>query len=95
MITYRYISLSKDSNGSNLSTDTLHRAPHVSQAIVRVEYGPGNPKCAPKNKGCKPCMNLVQTKLPCVNSVQTKLLGKVPCERERFHVNCFSGTDGY
>jgi hypothetical protein len=35
MFTYRYISLSRDSNGSNLSTDTLPRAPCVSQAIVR------------------------------------------------------------
>ncbi len=52
----------------------------MSQAIVRVEYGPGNPKCAPKNKGCKPRVNLVQTKSPCVNLVQTKFLG-------RFHVN--------
>ena len=69
MFAYRYISLSKDSNGSNLSADTLSRAPRVSQAIVRVENGPGNPKCAPKNKGCRPCMNLVQTKLPCVNLV--------------------------
>ena len=50
MFAYRYISLSKDSNGSILSTDTLTRAPRVSQAIVRVEYGPGNPKCVPKNK---------------------------------------------
>ena len=64
MFAYRYISLSKDSNGSNLSSDTLPRAPRVSQAIVRVEYGPGNPKYAPKNKGCKPCVNLVQTKKP-------------------------------
>ena len=62
MFAYSYISFSKDSNGSNLSTDTLPRALLVSQAIVRVEYGPGNPKCAPKNKGCKPCVNLVQTK---------------------------------
>ena len=56
-------SLSKDSNGFNPSTDKLPRAPRVSQAIVRVDSGPGNPKCAPKNKGCKPCVNLVQTKL--------------------------------
>ena len=95
MFTYSSVSLSKDSNGSNLSTDTLPRAPHVSQAIVRVEYGPGNAKFAPKKKGCKPCVSLVQTKLPCVNLVQTKLLGKFSCERERFHVNNFSGTDGY
>ena len=80
MFAYRYISLSKDSNGSNLSADTLARAPRVSQAILRVDYGPGNPKRAPKNKGCKPRMNLVQTKSPCVNLVQTKFLG-------RFHVN--------
>ena len=35
MFTYRYISLSRDSNGTNLSTDTLPRTPCVSQAIVR------------------------------------------------------------
>ena len=57
-----FISLSKDSNGSNLSADTLPRAPRVSQAIDRVEYGPRNSKCAPKNKGWKLCVNLVQTK---------------------------------
>ena len=55
-------SLSKDSNGFNPFTDTLPHVPHVSQAIVRVDSGPG-PKCAPKSKGCKPCVNLVQTKL--------------------------------
>ena len=52
-------SLSKDSNGFNPSTDTLPLAPRVSQAIVMVDSGPGIPKCAPKNKGCKPYVNLV------------------------------------
>ena len=35
-------SLSKDSNGSN-SVDTLPRDARVSQAIVRVDSGPGRP----------------------------------------------------
>ena len=74
-------SLSKDSNWFDPSTDSLPRTPRVSQAIVRVDSGPANPKCAPKYKGCKPCVNLVQTKLSWVNLVQTKLLGKVQCER--------------
>ena len=36
-------SLSKDSNGSNSSVDTLPRDAHVSQGIVRVDSGPGRP----------------------------------------------------
>ncbi len=35
-------SLSKDSNGSN-TVDTLPRDARVSQAIVRVDSGPGRP----------------------------------------------------
>jgi hypothetical protein len=34
-------SIFKDSNGLNPSTDTLPCVSHVSQAIVRVDSGPG------------------------------------------------------
>ncbi len=36
-------SLSKDTNGSNSSVDTLPHDAHVSQAIVRVDSGQGRP----------------------------------------------------